>query len=86
MKTTHHCWNEIRKVGNFEGTRNMFRKTYSTLAKDELRSSTSAIRLTGHLDENTLDRYYYKTHAEVIQKDADKVAMLFNFASFKKTG
>ena len=86
MKTTHHCWNEIRKVGNFEGTRNMFRKTYSTLAKDELRSSTSAIRLTGHLDENTLDRYYYKTHTEVIQKDADKVAMLFNFASFKKTG
>ena len=86
MKVATHCWNEIRKVGNIEGTQNMFRKTFSTLAKDELRSSTSAIRLTGHLDENTLDRYYYKTHTEVIQKDADQVAMLFNFASFKKTG
>jgi vacuolar-type H+-ATPase subunit C/Vma6 len=44
------------------------------------------IRLTGHLNENTLDRYYYKSHKEVIQKDADKVATLFDFASYKRTG
>jgi len=86
MKTTHHCWEEMRRVGNFEGTRNMFRKTYSTLAKDELKSTTSAIRLTGHLNENTLDRYYYKSHKDVIQKDADQVALLFDFAKYKKTG
>ena len=86
MKTTHHCWEEMRRVGNFEGTRNMFRKTYSTLAKDELKSTTSAIRLTGHLNENTLDRYYYKSHKDVIQKDADQVALLFDFAQYKRTG
>ena len=76
----------MRRVGNFEGTRNMIRKTYSTLAKDELKSTTNACRLTGHLDEYTLDRYYYKSHKDVIQKDADQVALLFDFAQYKRTG
>ena len=86
MKSTRYCWDEMRRVGNFEGTRNMFRKTYSTLAKDELKSTANACRLTGHLDEYTLDRYYYKSHKDVIQKDADQVALLFDFAKYKKTG
>ena len=65
----------------------MFRKTYTTLGKDEAKlSSEEMIRLTGHLDESTLDRYYYKSHKEVIQKDADKVALLFDFAQYKRTG
>jgi integrase len=87
MKTVHHCWEEIRKLAGVKGSQNMFRKTYSTIGKDEADlSSEHMIRLTGHLNENTLDRYYYKSHKEVIQKDADKVATLFDFASYKRTG
>ena len=86
MKTVHHCWEAIRKLAGIEGTQNMFRKTYSTIGKDEADlSSEHMIRLTGHLNENTLDRYYYKSHKEVIQKDADKVATLFDFAKHKRT-
>ena len=87
MKTVHHCWEDIRKLAGVKGSQNMFRKTYSTLGKDEADlSSEHMIRLTGHLNENTLDRYYYKSHKEVIQKDADKVALLFDFAQYKRTG
>jgi|ETNmetMinimDraft_33_1059910.scaffolds.fasta_scaffold05629_1 integrase len=87
MKTTHHCWEAVRKISGVEGTQNMFRKTYTTLGKDEAKlTSEEMIRLTGHLDESTLDRYYYKSHKEVIQKDADKVALLFDFAQYKRTG
>ena len=87
MKTVHHCWEEIRILAGVKGSQNMFRKTYSTIGKDEADlSSEHMIRLTGHLNENTLDRYYYKSHKEVIQKDADKVASLFDFASYKRTG
>ena len=86
MKTVHHCWEEIRKLSGVKGSQNMFRKTYSTIGKDEADlSSEHMIRLTGHLNENTLDRYYYKSHKEVIQKDADKVATLFDFASHRRT-
>jgi len=87
MKTVHHCWEDIRKLSGVKGSQNMFRKTYSTIGKDEADlSSEHMIRLTGHLNENTLDRYYYKSHKEVIQKDADKIATLFDFAKYKKTG
>ena len=87
MKVAHHCWEDIRKLSGVKGTQNMFRKTYTTLGKDEAElSSEHMIRLTGHLNENTLDRYYYKSHKEVIQKDADKVALLFDFAQYKRTG
>jgi len=87
MKTVHHCWEDIRKLAGVKGSMNMFRKTYSTIGKDEADlSSEHMIRLTGHLNENTLDRYYYKSHKEVIQKDADKIATLFDFAKYKKTG
>ena len=87
MKTVHHCWEDIRKLSGVKGSQNMFRKTYSTIGKDEADlSSEHMIRLTGHLNENTLDRYYYKSHKEVIQKDADKIATLFDFAKYKRTG
>ena len=86
MKTVGHCWEAIRKLAGIKGTQNMFRKTYSTIGKDEANlSSEHMIRLTGHLNEDTLDRYYYKSHKEVIQKDADKVATLFDFAKHKRT-
>ena len=87
LKVAHHCWEDIRQLSGVKGSQNMFRKTYSTLGKDEAElSSEHMIRLTGHLNENTLDRYYYKSHKEVIQKDADKVALLFDFAQYKRTG
>ena len=86
MKTVHHCWEEIRNLSGVNGSQNMFRKSYSTIGKDEADlSSEHMIRLTGHLNENTLDRYYYKSHKEVIQKDADKIAKLFDFALHKRT-
>tara|TARA_B100000780_G_scaffold269086_1_gene227597 strand:- start:1120 stop:1638 length:519 start_codon:yes stop_codon:yes gene_type:complete len=86
MKTVHHCWEEIRNLSGVDGSQNMFRKSYSTIGKDEADlSSEHMIRLTGHLNENTLDRYYYKSHKEVIQKDADKIAKLFDFALHKRT-
>ena len=87
LKVAHHCWDDIRRLSGVKGSQNMFRKTYSTLGKDEAElSSEHMIRLTGHLNENTLDRFYYRSHKEVIQKDADKVALLFDFAQYKRTG
>ena len=86
MREPFITWREIKNVGNIQGAMCMFRKTYSSLAKDELKSTTKGSKLTGHLDEKTLDRFYYKTHKEVVIQDADKVALLFNFGDWKKTG
>ena len=57
----------------------MFRKTFSSLAKDTLGNTGKATKLTGHEQDSTLDKFYYRTHKEVIIEDADKVAKIFNF-------
>ena len=58
----------------------MFRKTFSSLAKDTLGSTGKATKLTGHELDSTLDKFYYRTHKDVIIEDADKVAQVFNFS------
>ena len=52
------------------------RKSFSTLAKDTLGSTGSATKLTGHLKDETLDRFYYKTNKTKIIQDADSVGKL----------
>jgi integrase len=61
------------------GSPKMFRKTFSSLAKDTLGNTGKATKLTGHEQDSTLDKFYYRTHKEVIIEDADKVAKIFNF-------
>jgi|TARA_R100000656_G_scaffold26237_1_gene23268 integrase len=79
LKSISNCWNELRKMKKIWGSPKMFRKTFSSLAKDTLGNTGKATKLTGHEQDSTLDKFYYRTHKEVIIEDADKVAKIFNF-------
>ena len=76
LKVVFRAWSLIRKMTGVVGATKTLRKSFSTLAKDTLGSTGSATKLTGHLKDETLDRFYYKTHKERIIKDADSVGNL----------
>ena len=79
LKSISNCWNEIRKIKDIWGSPKMFRKSFSSLAKDTLGNTGKATKLTGHELDSTLDKFYYRTHKEVIMEDADKVAKILTF-------
>ena len=79
LKQITSCWKELRDRSGIYGVPKMFRKTYSTKAKDILGQTGFAIRLTGHEEDSTLDRFYYGSDLEQIKTDADKVAQVFDF-------
>ena len=57
----------------------MFRKTFTTIAKLELGTSSKARALTGHEQDATLDIHYDKTPRSKAKQYAHQVAKLFKF-------
>ena len=79
LKQVRECWRRVRELTGINGVPKMFRKTYSTKAKDILGQTGLATRLTGHEQDSTLDRFYYGADETQIEKDANKVAEVFTF-------
>ena len=79
LKTITNCWNTIRDMTGIFGAPKCFRKTFSSLAKDTLGATGPATKLTGHTQDATLDKHYYKTHKDKVITNADKVAKILTF-------
>ena len=60
MKTLRGCWEDLVKETGIVGSPKMFRKTFSSLAKLTLGTSSKARALTGHEQDATLDVHYDK--------------------------
>lgn len=84
LKSLRGCWNDVVKTTGIIGSPKMFRKTFSSLAKLTLGTSSKARALTGHEQDSTLDVHYDKTSRETAREYAHQVAEVFNF--IKKTG
>ena len=77
-KSVKECWSTLRSNTGIFGSPKTFRKTFSSLAKDTLKSTGKATKLTGHIKDQTLDEFYYKNHKEEVIANADQVALIFN--------
>ena len=84
MKTLRGCWLDLVKETGIVGSPKMFRKTFSSLAKLTLGTSSKARALTGHEQDATLDVHYDKTPRDKAKEYAQEVAKVFHFV--KKTG
>jgi integrase len=84
LKSLRGCWNDLIKQTGIIGSPKMFRKTFSSIAKLTLGTSSKARALTGHEQDSTLDVHYDKTSRETAKEYAHQVAEVFNF--IKKTG
>ena len=62
-----------------EGAPKMLRKTFSSIAKLELGTTSKARALTGHEQDATLDIHYDKTESGKRKEYANKVSKIFNF-------
>jgi|TARA_R110002111_G_scaffold227816_5_gene289381 integrase len=84
LKHLRGCWSDLVKELEIVGSPKMFRKTFSSIAKITLGTSSKARALTGHEQDATLDIHYDKTSREDAKEYAHQVAEVFNFT--KKTG
>ena len=84
MKTLRGCWLDLVQETGIVGSPKMFRKTFSSLAKLTLGTSSKARVLTGHEQDATLDVHYDKTPRDKAKEYAHQLAKVFDFV--KKTG
>ena len=78
-KEIRGCWGAMMKDLNMDGAPKMLRKTFSSIAKIELGTTSKARALTGHEQDSTLDIHYDKTSRAKAKEYAHQVAKLFNF-------
>ena len=78
-KEIRGCWSAMMKDLNMDGAPKMLRKTFSSIAKIELGTTSKARALTGHEQDSTLDIHYDKTSRAKAKEYAHQVAKLFNF-------
>ena len=57
----------------------MLRKTFSSIAKLELGTTSKARALTGHQQDSTLDIHYDKSTDDQRKEYANKVSKIFDF-------
>ena len=79
VKDVRGCWRALMKETGLEGAPKMLRKTFSSIAKLELGTSSKARALTGHEQDATLDIHYDKTSRSKAKEYAHQVAKVFNF-------
>ena len=84
LKHLRGCWDNVVKELGIVGSPKMFRKTFSSIAKITLGTTSKARALTGHQQDSTLDIHYDKTSREKAKEYAHQVAEVFNFT--KKMG
>ena len=73
------CWKALKDLTNINGAPKMLRKTYSSIAKLTLGTSSKAIQLTGHNQESTLETYYDKHTPEQVREYAEQVSKVLKF-------
>ncbi len=84
LKSVNGCWKAIEEKTGIHGSPKLFRKTFSSIAKIVLGTTSKARALTGHEQDSTLDIHYDKTERSKAKEYAHQVAEVFNFV--KKTG
>ena len=78
-KELRGCWSEVVKQTGIVGAPKMLRKTFSSIAKLELGTTSKARALTGHQQDSTLDIHYDKTPRSKAKEYANKVSRIFDF-------
>lgn len=79
IKKVRGCWSALAKETGIQGAPKMLRKTFSSIAKIELGTTSKARALTGHEQDATLDIHYDKTSRSKAKEYAHQVAKVFNF-------
>ena len=70
---------EVVKETGIIGAPKMLRKTFSSIAKLELGTTSKARALTGHQQDSTLDIHYDKSTDGQRKEYANKVSKIFDF-------
>ncbi len=78
-KEIRGCWSAMMKDLGMTGAPKMLRKTFSSIAKIELGTTSKARALTGHSQDATLDIHYDKTSRTKAKEYANQVSKIFNF-------
>ncbi len=78
-KEIRGCWSAMMKDLAMTGAPKMLRKTFSSIAKLELGTTSKARALTGHSQDATLDIHYDKTSRTKAKEYANQVSKIFNF-------
>ena len=78
-KEIRGCWSAMMKDLGMTGAPKMLRKTFSSIAKIELGTTSKARALTGHSQDATLDIHYDKTSRSKAKEYANQVSKMFNF-------
>ena len=79
LKELRGCWSALIRETSIKGAPKMLRKTFSSIAKLALGTSSKAIQLTGHEQESTLETYYDKHTPEQVREYAEQVGEYFKF-------
>jgi len=79
IKELRGCWNAVLKETGIVGVPKMLRKTFSSIAKLELGTTSKARVLTGHEQDSTLDIHYDKSTEQQRKQYANQVSKLFDF-------
>ncbi len=79
VKELRGCWNAVLKETGIVGVPKMLRKTFSSIAKLELGTTSKARVLTGHEQDSTLDIHYDKSTEQQRKQYANQVSKLFDF-------
>ena len=79
IKEIRGCWSALIRETEIKGAPKMLRKTFSSMAKIILGTSSKAIQLTGHEQESTLEQYYDKHTPEQVREYAEQVSQVFKF-------
>jgi integrase len=78
-KELRGCWNAVIKETGIVGVPKMLRKTFSSIAKLELGTTSKARVLTGHEQDATLDIHYDKSTEQQRKQYANQVSKFFEF-------
>ena len=79
IKELRGCWNSVIKETGIVGVPKMLRKTFSSIAKLELGTTSKARVLTGHEQDATLDIHYDKSTEQQRKQYANQVSKNFEF-------
>ena len=79
VKELRGCWNAVLKETGIVGVPKMLRKTFSSIAKLELGTTSKARVLTGHEQDATLDIHYDKSTEQQRKQYANQVSRNFKF-------
>ena len=73
------CWATMLDDVGVKGVPRMFRKSYASIAVQQLKTSAKAKNLTGHIRASTLDIHYDVHNQDQVKEYANTVSEVFQF-------